>query len=244
LYRGNPSLMDSQLTNAEIRYEYYFAREQRVTLAGFYKYIDNPIEAYTSQSDSAINTSYANAPAATLYGVEVEVQKYIPTAAWDGPFWANRRFVIVANYTYTQSRIRVGAGDSTTINGTRLAASDFFFNGAPLTGQSDHLVNMQLGLEDTESGSQQTLLITYASPRVNSRGPSGQPDIQERPGFQLDFVARQDLSIMGHDGELKLEARNLTGRDYQEVQQYGANRITLNQYAVGTTITLGATLKF
>ncbi|MFM6853822.1 MAG: TonB-dependent receptor domain-containing protein, partial [Sphingopyxis sp.] len=63
LYRGNPSLMDSQLTNAEIRYEYYFAREQRGTLAGFYKYIDNPIEAYTSQSDSAINTSYANAPA-------------------------------------------------------------------------------------------------------------------------------------------------------------------------------------
>ena len=38
--------------------------------------------------------------------------------SWDGDFWANRRFVVIANYTYTKSDISVSAGDTTTINGT------------------------------------------------------------------------------------------------------------------------------
>ncbi len=244
LFRGNPSLTDSMLWNGEARYEWYFARDQRFTLAGFYKRIDNPIETFTSISDSSVNSSFANAPSADLYGAEVELQKYFNTDGWDGAFWANRRFVLVANYTYTQSQIKVAAGDVTVINGQNLVASDFFLDGAPLTGQSDHLVNLQLGLEDIETGSQQTLLVTYASPRVTSRGPSGQPDVEEHPGFSLDFVARQNVQLFGQELGLKLEARNLTGRQYQELQQSGANRIYLNRYDLGTTVTLGATLTF
>src|SRR3546814_1042874 len=78
LYRGNPSLTDSELWNAELRYEWYFERDQRFTVAGFYKSIDKPIEAYTSASDNQVSTSYANAPKATLYGAEFEVQEYVP----------------------------------------------------------------------------------------------------------------------------------------------------------------------
>src|SRR3546814_7029844 len=101
----------SQLWNAEARYEYYFGRDQRFTRAAFYKSIDNPIEAYTSISDSSVNTSYANAPKATLYGAEVELQKYVPLADLsDAPFWQSRRLVLIGNYTYTQSRIKVEIG--------------------------------------------------------------------------------------------------------------------------------------
>src|SRR3546814_13310660 len=74
LYRGNPSLTDSELWNAELRYEWYFERDQRFTVAGFYNSIDKPIEAYTSASDNQVSTSYANAPKETLYGAELEVQ--------------------------------------------------------------------------------------------------------------------------------------------------------------------------
>src|SRR3546814_15241722 len=44
LYRGNPSLTDSELWNAELRYEWYFERDQRFTVAGFYKSIDKRSE--------------------------------------------------------------------------------------------------------------------------------------------------------------------------------------------------------
>jgi len=245
LYRGNPSLSDSELWNAEARYEYYFDRDQRFTLAAFYKSIDNPIEAYTSANANQVTTSYANAPKATLYGAEVEVQKYIPLDTLsDAPFWRSRRFVLIGNYTYTQSELEVRAGDKTYINGREWDADVYFTDGSPLTGQSDHLVNFQIGLEDTDKLSQQTLLLTYASPRVTSRGPSGQPDIREKPGVSLDFVARQGLMLMGKEVELKFEARNLTGRIYKELQESGDNRIYFNRYKLGRTFSLSASVKF
>ncbi|HEV7340674.1 MAG TPA: TonB-dependent receptor [Sphingopyxis sp.] len=245
-FRGNPSLIDSELMNAEVRYEWYFAKDQRLTVAGFYKSIDNPIETYTSIStDSVANSSFANAPKATLYGAEIEAQKYIPLDILsDSPFWGSRRLVLIGNYTFTKSEIKVGAGDTTIINGVTLNATDFFFDGSPLTGQSDHLVNVQIGLEDQDSLSQQTLLFTYASPRVTSRGPSGQPDIREKPGISLDFVARQGVTLLNKEIELKFEARNLTGRNYQEVQENGDNRVFLNRYKLGRTFSLSASLKF
>jgi outer membrane receptor protein involved in Fe transport len=61
-YRGNPLLVDSEFFNAEARYEWYFAPEQRFSVAAFYKSIDNPIEAYTGFSDNTPVTSFANAP--------------------------------------------------------------------------------------------------------------------------------------------------------------------------------------
>lgn len=245
-FRGNPSLIDSELLNAEVRYEWYFAKDQRLTVAGFYKSIDNPIETYTSIStDSVANSSFANAPKATLFGGEIEVQKYFALdKISDAPFWQSRRLVLIGNYTYTQSEIKVGTGDTTIINGVTLNAADFFFDGSPLTGQSDHLVNFQIGLEDQDKLSQQTILVTYASPRVTSRGPSGQPDIREKPGISVDFVARQGINLLNKEIELKFEARNLTGRKYQEVQESGDNRIFLNRYKLGRTFSLSASLKF
>jgi TonB-dependent receptor len=241
-FRGNPSLTDSELLNADLRAEYYFGSDQRVTGAVFYKKIDRPIEAFTSQSESNVNTSFANAPTAKLYGAEVELQKYFPLEKLGGLF-GSRRGVLIGNYTYTSSKLQVGEGDETILNGTVLPASQFFMDGSPLTGQSDHLANVQLGLEDGSRLSQQTLLLGFASKRVTQRGPSGQPDVYEYPGVQLDFVAREGLKIRGREVELKFEARNLLDTGYREFQEAGDNRIYFNRYRVGRTFSLGGTVK-
>jgi hypothetical protein len=154
----------------------------------------------------------------------------------------------VANYTYSKSKINVGADDNIIFsNGGVLPAADFFRDGAPLTGQSEHVGNLQIGIEDQDKLSQQTLLLTYASERVTNRGPSGtpqQPDIKEKPGIRLDFVARQGITLLGTEVELKFEARNLTGTRYQEFQQAGDSRIDINNYKVGRSFSIGAELKF
>jgi hypothetical protein len=250
-YRGNPYLQDSQLWNAEFRGEWYIGKDERITAAGFYKKIENPIETYTTITDTYnVTTSFANAPEATLYGFELEAQKYVPLyGLGDGSFFANRRVALIGNYTYTQSKLKVKEGDTTIpytyTTGDLPAASDYFLNGVPLTGQSDHLVNLQLGLEDTEKLSQQTLLLTYASPRVTSRGPNLQPDIKEKPGIQLDFVARQGVKLPGGiNSEFKFEARNILGRKFQEFQQAGDNKVYYNRYKIGTTIAGSMTIAF
>src|SRR3546814_11538956 len=100
----NPSLTDSELWNAELRYEWYFERDQRFTVAGFYKSIDKPIEAYTSSSDNQVSTSYANAPKATLYVAEFEVQNYVTLDQLSAAhFWHSRRLVLIGNHTSTKT---------------------------------------------------------------------------------------------------------------------------------------------
>ncbi len=245
-FRGNPLLTDSQLYNAEARYEYYFDRDQRFTIAGFFKRIDKPIEAFSSFDDNSVITSFANAPKADLYGAEIETQKYFDLSGDGGTgFFSTRRAVVIANYTYTKSKINVKAGDTVAVfNSSSTNALDFFTNGSPLTGQSDHLVNLQFGLEDTERLSQQTILLSYATERVTSRGASGQPDIKEKPGIQLDFVAREGFKIGGKEGELKLELRNLTNTKYQEFQESGDNIIYYNRYKQGISASIGLEFTF
>ncbi len=242
-YRGNPLLVDSQLYNAEARVEWYFASQQRLTVAGFYKRIDRPIEAFINPS---FTTSYANAPGATLFGAELDVQKNFRLA--DSGFFAARRLNVIMNYTYTQSKLRVGPNDTTTVFGAfSTNASDYFRNGAQLTGQSNHIANLELGLDNQDKLSQQTLLINYASDRVVSRGVFGsppQPDIYERPGVRLDLVVREGFKVFKRELELKFEARNLTGRRHVEFQRAGGTRLDFNSYDVGRFFSLSGALKF
>jgi len=249
LYFGNPFLKDSKLFNAEARYEWYFAREQRLSVSAFYKKIDNPIESFIGIFNGAFATSFANAPKADLYGAEFETQKYFDLSQWSGAkFFESRRLVTIANYTYTKSKLKVTSSDKTLVFPASLASpsTDYFQNGASLTGQSDHLVNLQLGLEDTDRLSQQTLILAYASKRVTSRGirTTGQPDVYEYPGFNLDFVARQGVDVYGKQIDLKFEARNLTNRKYKETQSNGVSTIIYNRYTPGVTVNVSASITF
>jgi len=247
-FTGNPFLVDSKLYNGEGRFEYYFGRGERFSVAGFYKKIDNPIEAVAFFSGGGIlRTGFANAPEAKLYGAEFEFQKNLPLEGVGGEFFSTKRLVFIANYTYTQSKLKV---DDSTVVGPDLqevSAAALFRDGAPLTGQSDHVANFQFGLEDTGRLSQLTFLVNYASDRVTNRGPiqgsARQPDIIERPGVRLDIVARQGFDFYGREVELKLEARNVTTTPYREFQQAGDNRIDINRYDVGASYSLGLGVK-
>ncbi len=247
-FTGNPFLTDSELFNAEARYEYYFRRNQRFSLAGFYKKIDNPIEAAAFFAGGGqLRTGFANAPQAELYGAEVEVQAHFPLEFLGGGF-ASKRLLLIGNYTYTQSKLRVDDSEVVGPDLQPVAANLLFQNGAPLTGQSDHLANLQFGIEDTDRLAQATLLVTYASERVTNRGPiqgsARQPDIIEKPGVRLDFVARGEVDFLGTSAELKFEARNILGKGYEEFQEFGENRLDINSYDLGRTLSLGVSFNF
>jgi len=244
---GNQFLIDSQLFNAEARYEWYFGRDERLTVGGFYKDITNPIETVAFNVGGTFNTTFANAPKARLYGAELEVQKYFALEDLiSSESLASRRIFVNANYTYSDSRIQIGDGDTTIFpfSGEVRPASDLFRDGQPLTGQSDHVVNLQIGLQDQDSLSEQTILFNYASDRSTQRGPNGQPDLVERPGIRLDFVARQGFTLGGIALEAKFEARNLTNTKYQEFQTLNSSRIDNNTYVLGRTFQLGVSAKF
>ncbi|MFA9199900.1 MAG: TonB-dependent receptor domain-containing protein, partial [Cypionkella sp.] len=153
---GNPFLTDSELWNAEGRIEWYPARGERLSVAGFYKSLDAPIETIaTIDAAGALVVTNANAPRAELYGIEAEAVKYIALGGL-GEGLAPYRLALSANYTWSKSRLKVSAEDETVLYPGNIAspliapASQVFTDGSPLTGQSELLSNLQFGIENQE----------------------------------------------------------------------------------------------
>ncbi|HCX10472.1 MAG TPA: TonB-dependent receptor, partial [Hyphomonas sp.] len=80
---GNPYLVNASIKNYDLRGEYYFARDQFVTLGLFYKDLENPIEEILAGTET-IQTTFINVPSAKLYGFEVEYEQLLPFDQWTG----------------------------------------------------------------------------------------------------------------------------------------------------------------
>ena len=246
LFFGNPYLVDTELVNLDARVEWYFARGQYVTGGVFYKDIENPIESTINDIGSVIQQTYLNAPNATLMGFEVDAKKYweMPDYSWS--FIANKRWLVQANYTFTDSEVNVDAGDTVRVlsaGGAERPASDYIIDGSRMQGQSEHLANLQLGWEDDMARSQATILVTWVSERSSARGRPGEPDLIQEPGVMLDFVYRKDFEWGGRDMGLAIELRNLLDEEYLEYQELG-NRITANGYDLGQSGSISLTTRF
>ncbi len=179
-------------------------------------------------------------------GFEIDAKKYweMPDHSWD--FVANKRWLVQANYTYTDSEVTVEAGDVVyplSAGGAPRPASDYIIDGSRMQGQSAHLANLQLGWEDDAAQSQATVLVTWVSERSSARGRPGEPDLIQKPGVMLDFVYRKDFLWGGRDMGLGIEVRNLLDTEYLEYQELG-NRITANAYDLGMSGSISLTTRF
>ena len=246
---GNPYLEDTTFVNVDARYERYFSNGQYFTLGAFYKNMEKPVEALAVLgSDGAFRQTFYNAPAADIYGGEVEFKKYFDLET--GTSWADeRRWLVALNYTYTTSKLRVSDGDTIILDITGVAttppAKDYLTGGEKLQGQSDHLANLQLGFENEEAGSQATILVTYTSERVAARSSSlDLPDLIQEPGMRVDFVYRRNFEVQGREMTASFEARNLTGTDALEYQEAGGRRFETNSFEVGQSFSVGLSARF
>lgn len=246
-YRGNPFLVDAELTNYDARLEYYFGSGQFVTGGVFYKQIENPIEeVVTEPSTFNYLVRFINAPRAVVQGAELEYRQTFDSPIAAPGFTAPTLFV-AANYTYTKSEIEAGAGD-TVINpltGVETPASVFGIDGAQMQGTPENILNLQFGIEDDDV--QLTLLVGWVDTRILQRGfgaGGGLPDIVEDPGVNVDLVYRQDFTIGGTNVTLGLSGRNLLDEQHREFQESDAGDLEVNTYDRGRTFSASLSAHF
>jgi hypothetical protein len=247
---GNPFLVDTEIINLDARYEWYFARQQFITAGVFYKDLDKPVESVVIENGNQRQQTFLNAPEARIYGAEFEVKKYFEFPDAGSGFIGNKRWLVQANYTYSNSEVNVEAGDTVLdiSNGGNPSDATFFIqDGSPLQGQSEHIANLQLGWEDDTARSQATFIVNYVSERITARG-AGQADVREpdyiqEPGVFLDFVYRKDFTVMDRDLGFALELRNLLDTDFDESQVRG-NKIRINDYDIGMSGSISLTARF
>ncbi len=175
---GNPDLQQTDITNFDVRWEYYLSPNENLLASFFWKDLTRPIELVTLPGTAGLQT-YQNADKAKVFGFEVEMLKEL---GFIHPWLEN--FYAGGNYTWSDSNVKLNAenlGAQTT-------------NNRPLQGHSSQIFNFQLGYENPGWGSQATLLYNIASKRIVSAGLLGAPDKFEQPFHQLDFVFSQTVN--------------------------------------------------
>ena len=246
LYYGNPHLTDSKLRNFDARYEWFYGAGEYFTAGLFYKQIDKPIEANVNEAGATTFQSFFNAPEATVYGFEVDFKRYFDLPI-DARWWGDNKLYLATNYTWSDSEVNADAGDVVQPYGYPgpVPALEFVKDGSRLQGQSEHIANLQVGIESDSSKLKATLIANYVSERISARGRPGQPDYLEDPGTTLDFVVRKGLADWGmFTPSLSFSARNLLDTKYQEYQESAGNRIDIYTYKPGVSWDVSLTLAF
>jgi len=245
LFYGNPNLVDSKLRNFDLRYEWFFGAGEYLTAGLFHKEIERPIEANVNEAGGVVFQSFVNAPSATVQGFEFDAKKYFDLpiqAAW----WGDNRLYVAGNYTWSDSEVEASEGDTVHPYGyaTPIPARLFVRDGSQLQGQSEHIANLQLGIESASSGFQATLVANHVSERILARGRPGQPDYMEKPGTTLDLVVRKGFDLWDRRGTLAFTARNLLETDHEEYQERGGRRVDVYTYEPGVSYSVSLSVDF
>jgi outer membrane receptor protein involved in Fe transport len=253
-FRGNPFLVNTEITNYDARLEYYFGRDQFITAGVFHKDLQNPIVEYILPEGETLATSFINGPEATLTGFELEYEQTFALGDFiSGDFWQDAELFVKANYTFTNSEMTAGANDTVIVAnpsaGQPVAsvetASGYIADGQTLQGQSEHLANLQIGWE--EDNTRTALLFNYTGERTRALAnvARGLPEVVEEPPFMVDLV--HSRSFETNDGgafDIRFAVRNILGEDYSASQSSSGTQFVVDSYDIGTTFSLSLTRTF
>lgn len=233
---GNPNLVLTKITNADLRYEWYPAAGQLVSASVFYKHFNNPIEQKIIPGTFGNNRgrSYQNAESAKTYGAEIEFRKsldFISDKEWV------KNFMVFSNASYIKSSVNT--------NGLNSASLD-----RPLQGQSPYIINAGIQYSAMNNSLNATVLYNRNGRRIADVGSQGYNDIYENSRDQLDFQISKKL--LKGNAELKLNINDILNQkvifyqDEDNSKSYTAGRdnlISSLRTGVGSTLSFSYTFK-
>jgi outer membrane receptor protein involved in Fe transport len=188
---GDPLVRPADVTNFDVRAEWFFSSGDNLTVGLYLKDIDNPIEFFESAaSDTNRSREIINAESGEVYGLEIEGLKNL---AFMGDFWS--QFFVQGNMTIQGSQLIAGSKADAPTNAKR-----------ELSGASEYVANFLLGFDSSNGAHSATLTYNVFGERLFTAGRRGAPDAYEQPFHSLDLT----YSWYSTDSiTLKLKLQNL-----------------------------------
>lgn len=232
---GNYDLKAAYIQNFDLRYEWYPAKGESVSVALFYKKFTNPIEwTYTVAGGTDLVYSYINAKGADNYGIELDIRKNLG-------FIGLEDFSLSFNGALIKSKVRFDGGNDID---------------RPMQGQSPYLINA--GLFYKRNGWSAAVLYNRIGKRIvgvgNKYGTGADgssrniPNSYEMPRNSLDLSFGKKF---GH-WEVKASVRDLLAERYlfKQIEEIvcasGSKRIeeVTRSYKPGRSYNISLTYSF
>ncbi|MGH8193558.1 MAG: TonB-dependent receptor domain-containing protein [Woeseiaceae bacterium] len=193
LVRGNPGVVPADVTNYDVRAEWFFGNGDSLSTTLFRKELGNPIEFFESAaSDTSTAREIINAESAEVQGIELEGLKNL---GFLGSVF--EPLFVQGNVTVQESELVAGPDADVPTNPVR-----------DLSGASEYVANVMLGFDAPNNRHTASLIYNVFGERLYVAGRNGAPDGYEQPFHSLDFTwSWYPTDTM----TLKLKTRNLLG---------------------------------
>lgn len=228
---GNNLLVEAQVTNFDLRWEWFFSQLELVSASFFYKSLDKPIETILIPVGSSVANSFANAENGNVWGFELEGRKnfgflheelapvtFLLNAAW-----------IQSSVTLPQDPVL--PPDTPSVPLTTPTHE--------LQGQSPYVLNAALEYSTPEFGTARLLYVTSGE-RIVALGYYPLANIVEKPRNQLDLVWFKRLNVFDQPVTAKLSLENLWNDRYL----YKQGDIVEGRYRTGVKVGLSFSYDF
>jgi outer membrane receptor protein involved in Fe transport len=236
---GNPELKTARVDNIDLRYEFYPATGETVSLGAFYKQFKNPIEWTFIDMGGNWRYLYENAKKAVSWGFELDVRKNLG-------FIGMRNFSLVLNAAWIESNVTFHPGEI-------VSEPD-----RPMQGQSPYIINTGLYFAAEQWGLDLALLYNRIGKRIVGLGKTASvepdpnktiPDSYEMPRNTLDINISKKIS---RQIELRASIKDLLSEDVVYKQfphfidddgvEHKREQIT-RRYNPGQSVSIGISIK-
>ncbi len=228
--QGNGDLKPSGNYNFDLKWEFYPSLSEMVSVAGFYKHIENPISRIENLSNAGGYLTYDNiSEIATAAGVELEVRKNIIDIM--GVEGNSKRLSVGFNgsYIYTNAKVNVATDSS----------------GSQLEGAAPWIANFDISyiVRSGKRSFTNSLVYNYVSEQIYTIGTAGYRDIMEGSVSTLDFISQAKLN---DTLSISFSATNLLNPSFtlSRVGYEGGDATILSSYQSGVSFSLGVSLHF
>ena len=237
--RGNANLEKSDITNLDLKWEFFPKKSELVSATAFYKQIKTPINLAQTRGSSGIFQFYNTGKKANVYGIELETRLNIIE---------NEEGIVDVNVNLTKMWFNQDL------------LEDFQYKNkteSDLQGASDLILNGAISYKSTtENQFIATLTGNYSSDKILALGSPEDftnsavlfnDEIIEKGFFTLDLVASKELS---KNWQIRLAGKNLLNPDIQQTQKVTNinTAVTTNEivssYKNGTQVSLAVKYTF
>ncbi|GGZ88841.1 TonB-dependent receptor [Algibacter mikhailovii] len=228
---GNPALQPSDNYNAELKFELFPKKSEVIAVGVFGKLIENSINRLERNSAIERDFTFDNSGDATIFGAEIEAKLDLYNKEIDDEKSQNFSFGTNATFMHTDLKFN-----------TNNTAFNYTGTSSQLEGASPFTINADLSYKFTngEKETISTLVFNYQSDKVYSIGTNFKENIIEKAVPILDFVFRHNFN---EQIGVKFNAKNLLNPSFERYRDI-PEKLTMNSYKNGLTITAGVSFNF
>jgi outer membrane receptor protein involved in Fe transport len=229
IFIGNPDLKRTLIDNYDLRWEWFLRPGEIIAVSGFYKYLKNPIERVINVlfASEGGEVFYENIDKAKVFGLEIEARKRL-----DEVVDLLSNFSIGANISVIQSEVSIPEGELEVIRNLNPDAEST----RQLQGQSPFILNLELGYDNINSGTNISLFYNVFGDRLAEISIGGTPDIFERSRPMLDLTFSQ---IILSNFNIRVAVKNLLNSPYKLTHEFKGAEYIRTEYKTGTSLSVG-----